>query len=291
MQRKVSWGALIALFLISFNAQAQKEGEFHLDENYALGANGTVYLSSEDADVRIVGSDRSDVHVKIDRIEYVNGIRSGGRRFSVDVEEVSGDLYIKERRSGNVRISIGSFRTEYEITIEMPRSGSLKIDGEDDDYVIRSVDGSISLDVEDGDIEIFETKTENVDVVIEDGDLRLDGGVGRLYVRTEDGDIDVRNGAFNRIDIDSEDGNVSIETSLDDNGIYEFRGDDADIDLLILNGGGSFFIAKDDGRVSSSSPFKVDEESDHRVRLSLDGGSADVDIRINDGRVRLNARN
>lgn len=290
MQRKIFLSAMVALVLSVFSVHAQEEGEFHLDKTYSLGANGIIHLNSEDADVRITGSDRSDVHVKIDRVESVNGIRSGSRTFKVDVEEVRGDLVIKERRSGNVRFSIGTFRTEYQITIEMPRNGGLKIDGEDDDYVIRNIDGIISMRVEDGDIELLDTKSKSIDVRIEDGDLRVDGGIGNLLVENEDGDIDVRNGAFTRIDVTSEDGDVAIETSLSDDGSYEINSDDADIDFVVLNGGGKFYVAKDDGRVSSSSDFKVEEERDHRVTLSLDGGKADVDIRVNDGRVRFSKR-
>lgn len=290
MQRKVFLSALIALAISAIHVQAQEEGEFHLDETYALGTNGIIHLSSEDADVRITGSDRADVHVKIDRIETVNGIRSGNRTFAVNVEEVNGDLVIKERKSGNIRFSIGTFRTEYKITIEMPRNGGLKIDGEDDDYVIRSVDGVISMRVEDGDIELLDTKTRSLDIDIEDGDIRLDGGIGKLLIRTEDGDVDVRNGAFTRVDIESEDGDVAIETSLADDGTYEIVSDDADIDFVVLSGGGRFYVAKDDGRVSSTSDFKVEEERDHRVTLSLGGGKADVDVRVNDGRVRFSTR-
>ena len=290
MQRKIILGALFALSLTFNHVQAQEEGEFHLDETYALGNNGIIHLSSEDADIRITGSDRSDVHVKIDRVETVNGIRSGSRTFRVDVEEVNGDLVIKERRSGNVRFSIGTFRTEYKITIEMPRGGGLKIDGEDDDYVIKNVDGLISMHVEDGDIEILDTQSKSIDLRVEDGDIRLDGGVGNLLLETDDGDIDIRNGAFKRIDIDSEDGDVAIETSLVDDGTYEISSDDADIDFVVLSGGGRFFVAKDDGRVTSTSDFKIEEERDYRVVLSLDGGKAEVDVRVNDGRVKFSRR-
>ena len=83
---------------------------------------------------------------------------------------------------------------------------------------------------------------------------------------------------------------MAIETSLADDGTYEIVSDDADIDFVVLAGGGRFYIAKDDGRVSSTSDFKVEEERDHRVTLSLGGGKADVDVRVNDGRVRFSAR-
>lgn len=290
MQQRIIFSAIAAFVISITQVFAQEEGEFHLDKTYSLNSDGTIRLSSEDAEVRIIGSDRSDVHVKIDRVEYVNGIRSGRRNFKVDIEEVNGDLVIKERRSGSVSISIGSFRTEYSITIEMPKTGGLQIDGEDDDYLIRNVNGSISMNVEDGDIELLGTQSKRIDVRIEDGDLRLEGGTGDLFVENEDGDIDVRNGAFTRIDIDSEDADVSLESSLVDDGSYEINTEDSRIDFVVLNGGGRFYVAKDDGRVSSTSHFKIEEEREHRVTLSLDGGKADVDIRVNDGRVRLSKR-
>lgn len=278
------------MLLATNNLQAQKEGEFHLDQVYALGANGTVHLVSSDADVLITGTDRSDVHVKIDRFEQVNGIRSGRRRFSVEVEEKGGDLFIEERRSGSVSFSMGSFRTEYEIVIEMPTNGSLRVRGEDDDYIIKSIHGAISISSEDGDIDIYDTKSSNIEVRLEDGDLRLAGGTGRFYANSEDGDLDIRNAAFTELEIVIEDGNVSLETTLADNGVYDIRSDDANIEFTVLSGGGKFLISKDDGRVNSGMGFTVQEETDNRVRLSLPGGSADVEIRINDGRVRLDTK-
>ena len=290
MKQLFSICGIVLMLLATNNLQAQKEGEFHLDQVYALGANGTVHLVSSDADVRITGTDRSDVHVKIDRFEQVNGIRSGRRRFSVEVEEKGGDLFIEERRSGSVSFSMGSFRTEYEIVIEMPSNGSLRVRGEDDDYIIKSIHGAISISSEDGDIDIYDTKSSNIDVRLEDGDLRLAGGTGRFYANSEDGDLDIRNAAFTELEIVIEDGNVSLETTLADNGVYDIRSDDANIEFTVLSGGGKFLISKDDGRVNSGMGFTVQEETDNRVLLSLPGGSADVEIRINDGRVRLHTK-
>lgn len=273
-------------FFLSLNLWAQ-DSEFHLDEIYEIAANGVVHLNSEDADVRISGSDRTDVRVKIDRVQEVTGFRTGDRRFSVEVEETGGDLYITERKSGSVNIAFGMSRTRYDIDIQMPRGVSLKVEGEDDDYVISNIDGEISIEAEDGDIEIFQTNSKRIDLRLEDGDLRLEGGTGELFLNIEDGDVDIRRGKFEAIDIDTEDGDISIETALTDGGEYQIVADDADIDFIVLSGGGEFYVSRDDGRVMSSKAFQIEDEREHRVLLNLPGGEAAVEIRVEDGRVRL----
>ena len=280
---------MLLFSIISFNAAAQDSGNFKLDEVYNMGSNGTLHLRSEDADVKITGTDRSDVHVYIERNEEVKGMSSARGRFDVDVEERDGDLFIRERKP-NARFTMGYYRLDYEITIEMPKTGSLRIQGEDDDYIIKSVNGAISIETEDGNVDLVECMGDDFEIELEDGDLRMDGGNGSLYVNVEDGDADIRNGNFKDIEIRSEDGDVLIETSLSNAGKYDFSGDDASIELVVLSGGGDFDISKDDGRVTASSAFDLIHESDYRVEYKLPSGEADVRIRTNDGRVRLSKK-
>ncbi len=287
MKTKLLFSSLFLLTLMVNPVSAQRDSNYHLDELYKLSSDGTVHLKTNDADIKITGSDRSDVHLVIDRMESVRGISSGSRKFDVEVEEKGGDLYITERERRGVRFQIGSQRVEYKIEIEMPANGSLRIKGDDDDYVIRSVNGDISMEVDDGDIELIECNGDDFDLQLEDGDLKMDGGNGSIYISSDDGDVDVRNGNFERVELTAEDGNISIETSLADKGVYELRGDDADIDFIVLKGGGLFNVSKDDGRITASSAFDTISKSERRSKLELNGGSADVDIRIEDGRVRL----
>jgi len=277
---------LLCLFLAN-DAIAQKEGEFHLDKNYEISAIGTFHLNSEDAEVRITGSSRSDVHVKIDRIQTIKGFTSARSEFDVRVESRGGDLYITERERSGVRVQVGTIRTDYTIDIELPASVSIRIVGEDDDYVVRNVNGRISMEVEDGDIEIIDCKGDYFQFELEDGDLKLDAGSGKLMANIEDGDIEVRRGTFENVDIEVEDGDVILETSLSDGGTYDLRGEDATIEFIVTNGGGEFLIMKVDASVRSSSEYETIQETDHRAKLKLNGGSANVEIRTDDRRVRL----
>lgn len=277
---------LVGLFFTS-NLKAQKNGEFHLDQSYTIEENGTFYLDSDDAKVTITGTDRKDAHVKIDRVIESRGFSSGRGEFLVDVESRNGSLYVKERTRGGVTVQVGYSRTDYTIDIELPRGVSIKIKGDDDDYLIRNIDGRISMDTEDGDIELIDCNSKDFQFRMEDGDLMIDGGSGSISVDIEDGDVEIRRGEFERIELNTQDGNVMLETSISDSGIYDIKAEDARIDLVITKGGGEFLVLKDDGSLRTSSDFETIEESDHRSVIKLDGGSAKVEIRTDDGRVRL----
>ena len=293
MKNKQLLLSILGLLLLNLPVHAQRESsaDFHLDEVYALGADGTVHLSSSDARVNIRGTNRSDVRVKIDRSVDIRGFSTNRSRFNVDVEERGGDLYVMEREGRGVRVMMGSYSVDYSIAIEMPENGSLRIKGDDDDYVIRSVNGAISVSIDDGDVELIECNGGDFDVQIEDGDLKMDGGKGTFYASSDDGNLEIRNAAFDRVEIRVEDGDVSIETELADTGVYEFSSDDGSIELVVLAGGGLFNVLKDDGRVSAARAFQVLKETETRSQLKLSGGKAEVDIRVNDGRVRLSSEN
>lgn len=280
---------LSIILFATVQLKAQDDGEYHLDRVYQMDSEGTLYLRSEDANVRITGSDRSDVRVVIDRIEDIKGISNRRRDFDMEIEEVSGDLYVteKNRSSSRVTFGISVYRLEYDISIELPRNASLKIDGEDDDYVIRSVNGSISIDVEDGDIELLNCESKDFEITLEDGDLKLDGGYGELYVDVEDGDLDIRNGQFEGVEITTEDGDLMIETTLADGGFYDIDGEDATIEFVVLGGSGQFDISRDDARVNASDAFKLIRDTERRITYELGSEGAEVSIRTKDGRVRL----
>lgn len=293
-QLKRSGLVLLALMLTTTLALAQndrdKGSDYHLDQNYEMNATGTLHLSSSDANVRIIGSNRTDVHVKIDRQEEIRGFSSRGGSFEVNVENRGGDLYVTERKGRGPRITMGSYRIDYEILIELPEGASLRVKGDDDDYYVRNVEGAIDMEADDGDIELVDCNGSRFDLNLEDGDLKMNGGQGKLYISLDDGDADILNGKFEELEMKVEDGTIIVETEISDSGIYDIRGDDARIEFVVLAGGGDFNITKDDGSVRASDKFETIRETDYRSELRLKGGKADVQIRTNDGRVRLSAR-
>ena len=280
------------LFLCSLTllSVAQKDDEYHLDKVYEMGKTGTLYLSSEDADVEIIGSNRSDARVKIDRIEVVKGVSSGRKSFQMEIERKGDDLQIRERSRGNFNVRFGYSRLEYDILVELPEGASIRVTGEDGDHFVKNVNGKIKMDSEDGDILVQDCKGSDFDFELEDGDLEIEDCSGKLYVESEDGEIKVRNGDFSDLQIETEDGRIAIETALQNGGSYNIRVDDAPVEFVVLNGGGEFSIRKSDASVRASSDFEQVYNSESKSEYKLPGGSADIKIRTEDGRVRLAKR-
>jgi hypothetical protein len=248
-----------------------QDGVFNLDENYEIGDKGTIYLDTDDANIRIKGSDRKDIHVKIFRKVTRKGVVFGNDSFEVEIRPRNGNLHIRDiQQQVNVGV-IGYMSEEYEILIETPLHVNLDIDGDDDDYEIQNINGSITMDVDDGDARLTNCGGDSFEFDFDDGDLIMDKAQGSLRLSLDDGDVNIRNAAFTSIEVTGDDGDIEIATSLSDDGDYSFRLDDGDLELTVLKGGGTFHIYHDDGHVSASQVFniKVEEEDEKASFVGL----------------------
>jgi hypothetical protein len=276
---------------LSFSVLSQdKGGNFHLDKEYKISPTGSVHLNSSDAKVYITGSSRTTAHVKIDRESTTKGLTFGHEEFSVDVNEENGDLRIREH-SSSVSIGVVGYHYEkYTITIEAPEGTNLLVKGDDGDYRIRNINGAISLDLDDADVELIQCSGSKFEFRLDDGDIKMDEGKGRLEIDGDDADIRIRNARFSYVDAKVDDGDLLIETSLDDAGEYRISAQDGLVSFSVSAGGGKFDIHHDDGRVFADTGYKTEEDSEDRTRLTLGNGSAKVDIRADDARVRLTSK-
>jgi Putative adhesin len=277
-----------SFYLFVFSAQSQnKEGNFHLDKEYKISSIGNLKLSCSDAKVFITGSSRSTAHIKIDRDVDTKGFFFGNREFTVDITETDGNLEIKERSNGSVSM-IGYYNVKYTITIEVPEGINLKVKGDDGDYFLKSVNGSIDLDVDDADVQLASCKGNDFKFRLDDGYIKMDEGKGKIEIDGDDSDIDIRNASFTSVNANVDDGDFVIQTSIADNGKYSIDGQDGLISFTVLGGGGTFEIHHDDSRVTAENGFVLEEKTDNRTRFTLASGNAQIDLRADDARVKLN---
>lgn len=281
--------ALTLPLFITMPLMAQKTTDFHLDQNYKLGSNSTIYLAADDADVTITGENRQDVAVKIDYIAKSKGFEIGSREFRVDITEKGGDLYIEEYRKSNTTI-MGFISSEYTIEIKAPIGVNLDIKGDDDDYVISSINGEISIDADDADAVLKSCGGDRFFFDLDDGDIKMDEGKGQLTVRLDDGNLEIINAAFDEIDYRADDGNFALETFIGPNAMYRFNGDDSTFDIVVTRGGGSFTINHDNGRIDYDNNFRLMDKDEDRTVLNLTGGRAKIIFSGDDIRVSLASR-
>lgn len=271
-----------------YEVEAQKDYEYKLDKTYPIDSDGTLDLKTDDADIRIIGSDRTDVHLKVFRSVTVKGVfSSSDEDFKMDVSEMGGDVTIRElKRSYRSGLLVYSSQV-YKITIEVPNTVNLKLRGDDDDYYVSEVNGRVKMDLDDGDVILENCGGDKFDLDLEDGDLEMSGAKGSLWLTLDDGDLKASNCQFSEVEIRADDGDISLETSLASNGDYNLKVDDGNIDLKIKGGGGKFEIRHDDGRVRASSDFEMAYSGETKHEFKLAGGKAMVFVRTDDGRVTL----
>ncbi|MBU0519249.1 DUF4097 domain-containing protein, partial [bacterium] len=250
---------LITLVMLvpASDCQAKKKKDiFNLDETYSLDKDGTIFLTTEDADVKIVGSDRDDVHLVVRYEAYWSGVflSSKYQEFEMDVTSENGDLHIREFGADHtITAGIVNHSDElYTIDLEVPMGASLRIRGDDDDYDISDIMGQINLSFEDGDARLTGCHGDAFEFDFEDGEVELRGGKGKLEAYCEDGAIIISEGDFSEMYAEVEDGDIDIATKLASDGNYEFRCEDGDIDFEVIAGGGEFRITYEDGHVRAS---------------------------------------
>lgn len=287
--KSLNIASLLLVFLFLTEAtQAQQLHEFNLNETYSISDGGTVHLSSDDAEVTITGSDRNDVHVVVYRKIEVQGLQAGSiENFEVKIENRNGDLHIFEDNSGDQNMVVGSVREEYTINIDTPRNTPLDIEGDDDHYAISDLDGDISLDADDTEVELQRTSGQHFSFSIDDGLIQMDEGQGILNLNMDDGEFSARQGNFTEINADTDDGTIKITTSLAEEGSYRFDTDDGDIELNVAGGGGIFEINYDDASITTGSPYEMQRDEEGFSIYKLTGGNAQVEIKIDDGNINL----
>lgn len=283
---------LLILSACLFNIVAFAQADFHLDKEYKANATGTIDLIASDAKVFITGSKRATVHVKIDREVTSKGVIFGDddQQFKVEVTESDGDVKIRERKKGNTVGVIGVYSEKYRIEIEAPEGMNLSVRGDDGDYFIKNVNGTMDMSLDDADVELAGCGGSKFTFRLDDGNLKMDQGKGSIDVDGDDSDLQIYNAAFKSVQADIDDGDIRIETSLAEKGEYVMSVEDGSIAMTVLSGGGEFDIHHDDGHVNADGAFKTVQESENTTRLILANGSAKVNLRGDDARIRLAAR-
>ncbi|TYP93981.1 putative adhesin [Fodinibius salinus] len=272
------------LFSIQLNAQ---DSEYTLDETYQISSEGTVHLNSNDAEVSIKGTDRSDVHLKVYRKVDVSGleIKSGGK-FNIEVEKRDGDLMIRESDTEN-RTVVGKVTKEYTITIKVPTTVGVDIKGDDDTYNIASVNGRIAVEADDTEIALKNVGGNDFYFDMDDGSITMDKAEGNLKLSMDDGNFEVDQAAFTKVDAQYDDGSVVLTSRLAQDGKYRFDMDDGDLKFKITGGGGTFDIRHDNPSLDIGNSFENIKIEDDRSQFKLPGGNANIRIITDDGTIDL----
>lgn len=297
---------LIILLALTYTMTLSGQEIFEYNETHKIGNGQTLHLSSNDASVNIKGTSQNNATIEIYREATGNMTKKEDFRF--DIEEKNGDLFVTEiRKQANVNFMGYLNIKQYTIDIILPHNVKLELEGDDDNYNIANIDGSIEITYEDGNVNIENSKTPSIIIKGDDGNLSIsnlkgdfkttiqdgnltmnDCDIDNFNVRIDDGNIKLNACSTGHTDIQTEDGNIYLDVvkgdlsvTLDDGNFVahdvvsqniDIKGYDGDISLgLHMQNNGNYKIQMDDGDVD--------------VEL-LSGGGV-IKVKCDDGDVKL----
>lgn len=286
---------ICSLFLLlnfsAFLGATETSSFFDLDEVYSISENGTVHLDSEDAEVQITASERSDVRVQVRYSQKKGGLWSskGSTLEEFEITERNGDLYLNDIfNNRNNFVFFGWTNTDYVIEIEIPKSVNIELRGEDDDYELKGITGDIELDAVDGDVVIRDC-TSKIDLEMVDGDVSIKRCSGKAKIELVDGELQISRGQFEDLKVETVDGDMDIETSLKSDGNYRIATTDGDVSLEITKGGAEIRIDRGDGDVNVCREFKERRSRSADLAYQLEDGGAEIYMLTVDGDIDLKA--
>jgi len=174
-----------------------------------------------------------------------------------------------------------SYRVDLQVMV--PRHTDLNVMQEDGDVKIAEVAGPVKLLVEDGNI-LCQRLTGELKVKLEDGDLKIDGCTSPdCKVAMEDGNIDCSNVSGN-LDVVLEDGQVKIVYSdnVPEHCAVRVLVEDGNIQFSAPS---EMFPADDTAKVR-----KAEEGAEWHTTLKTGQGSRDVTLLVDDGEIKVDQR-
>ncbi len=300
---------ILILIALSYSMTVSSQQIYKYNDSHKIGTGKTLHLSSNDANVIISGNNTSNASIEIYR--EAKGSIAKKEDFGFEIEEKNGDLFILERRKQSKVNFIGYLNImEYTINISLPHNVKLKLEGDDDNYEIKNIDGEIIIKSEDGNVNIFECNSPKINIKSDDGNINIANFNGDFKTSLEDGNITMTDCVINNFDVKIDDGNINLKYC--ETRDTKIRTEDGNINLDVVKGDLSVtlddgdFVAHDvysqnidikgyDGDVS----LGLHMENNANYKIELDDGDLDIEllsgggiikVRCDDGDVKLRSR-
>ncbi len=317
---------LFVLLFLQFSLGKDIDKEYH--ESFDVKKGDVLHLEQGDGNVSITPWDKDILDIKVAYHAEIHSL-IGDRdvEFNIEFSRKGNTIYVIEHKRVSGELHLGSYRErEYRYTIRAPRylilelecddgdvniedwegdiacnmddgdlnlkninSSEIELRIEDGDLVLKNINSALFIDSEDGDIEITECKTSEANIRVEDGDIEIRQGEGKFEIVTEDGDIQIESMRTTFLRIRGEDGDITVHLLKVPEIDLNVQSDDGDITIDAEYGiSADISINTDDGPVDVDLVDPDDyEKGKHYFEGSMHGGKGKIKLRTNDGYVRL----
>lgn len=267
-----------------------------IDIRKPAAADGTVVIKVAAGDLKVIGWDRAEIHVKGSlknadtRLEFVvDGKRARIKVVVLGTRKLSGaqsDLEIRVPKNSRVKMATRS--GDVDVTgVE----GPLKIESASGDIKVQGTAAEVEAESASGDIKLQVEAAEVLALTVS-GDIHLTGGCGRVSVESMSGDIDGRGGRFKRFRAKTVSGDVKLTADLEARGALTVNTHTGDVHLRWpQKTGAAFEIATVDGDLHNrlkTTNTHLEEDGSYKVHEFVIGsGDAWIEIETFNGDVHI----
>ena len=297
--------ARTAFLAVVFLAAASAAGANSLTYTKSFPAAGrpSVHVNADDASVHVTSSSAAQVEFRVEYAGYTLG-----KNLRIEARQDSNQVELSTRTVGRVGISLNVKPRRVHIEVRMPKEGDLQIVTGDGAVEVSSIDGNVSVRTGDGSVDSA-SLSGTIDLHTGDGRIGADKIKGELRMRSGDGaiegsDLDGRcdvitgdgrvrlAGRFDALNVASGDGGIGVRVAAGSkmSAAWSLRSGDGAIDLTLPAGFQARLDATTgDGKILLGVPVTVEGSmSEKRVRGTLNGGGAALNLHTGDGAIRLN---
>ena len=261
-------------------AFAQRDGD-HVDTTVTIERGGTVHLGIISGEIRVIGSQRTDVRIVAEAERGRFETSFSASRIALNSRSVNG-------RQGSVRVDvsvpIGTRVTASSI------SGMIEIRATEAEVSARSTSGTVIVrDAKDrvegqsisGDVEMRNVSGQ-IRAETTSGEIRLENGSGEITAASVSGSISLRGSRFDGIRADATSGSISYEGPLTHNGSYRFNSHSGSVLLVVpANVGATLELETFSGRITTDFPLVLQPgdgvgRRNRRMEFTLGDGGARV---------------
>lgn len=270
---------VLLIGLLPATVAAQSTGD-RIDTTMAISRGGLVQLGAVSGEIRVVGTNRSDVKLvaSMDRGRFeVSGTSTRIQFQTRSVDRRQSAAYI------NVEVPVGTRITANSV------SGLIEIRATQGEVVANSVSGRVDvrgarerveIETVSGTLDLRDLRGQiNIEAV--SADIDVEDAIGDLSAETVSGTIRVRRSQLTGLRAEAVSGTISYEGALASTGLYRLNTHSGSITLTLpANVGASLELETFSGRISSDFPLTMQPGQTtgrgRRMDFTLGNGGARV---------------
>jgi len=323
----------VFIFIIPIYIQAETgvdaEARQVEEKTIPFKMGGHIFLEGNEGRITIQAWDNEEVRLVMTKRAWGRTRSRAERnleRIEVRIEQRGDRIYIRDLTEDIIDEDINFFdlfkpstwkyrgcSVDFDLTV--PRNVNFEISNDEGNIDISDVNGDIRLEIDEGDVEMFNVSSDDINVYVDEGDIYVtdfniatDSLKGVVDLRSDEGKIKIKNCNARSVIIDSDEGDIilynvtalrmniytdegDIENELNVvlNGNYRIRTEEGDVFVLLSkNPDIQLDLETLEGNIRTDFDLYFDKDDDaERARGTIGKGSAFMILKTAEGSITL----